>query len=53
MADDEKKCLEAGCNGYIAKPIDRQRLVCLIASSIACGPQPAGAQLPTEDARVE
>ena len=41
MADDEKKCLDAGCNGYIAKPIKGQWFLCLVARSIARGPQPA------------
>ena len=43
MADDEKKCLDAGCNGYIAKPINRQWLLSEIARSVARGSQPAGA----------
>jgi CheY-like chemotaxis protein/anti-sigma regulatory factor (Ser/Thr protein kinase) len=27
MEGDMQKCLDAGCNGYMAKPIDRQRLL--------------------------
>jgi signal transduction histidine kinase/CheY-like chemotaxis protein len=26
MPEDEKKCLAAGCNGYLQKPIDREKL---------------------------
>jgi CheY-like chemotaxis protein len=29
MADDRERCLEAGANDYIAKPIDVDRLVSL------------------------
>ncbi len=32
MADDRAKCLSAGCNEYMAKPIDRARLLDLIAA---------------------
>ena len=31
MADDRRKCLNAGCNEYVAKPIDRDKLLALIA----------------------
>jgi len=31
MADDRDKCLSAGCNEYVTKPVDRERLLGLIA----------------------
>ena len=34
MNDDRQKCLDAGCNDYVAKPIDRQLLLRTVARSI-------------------
>ena len=32
MADDCRKCLDAGCDGYAAKPIDRKTLLATVAT---------------------
>lgn len=34
MDDDEKKCLDAGCNQYLAKPISKEKLYSVIDSLI-------------------
>lgn len=37
MTGDEQKCLEAGCDGYLAKPIDRRELVRMLAKYLPVG----------------
>jgi CheY-like chemotaxis protein len=32
LADDKQKCLDAGCDAYISKPIDRSELVAAVSS---------------------
>jgi CheY-like chemotaxis protein len=34
MKGDEERMLTAGCDGYVAKPIDRQRLIQQIAQMV-------------------
>jgi signal transduction histidine kinase/FixJ family two-component response regulator len=34
MADDERKCREAGCSGYLTKPIEPHRLLTTIADAL-------------------
>jgi PAS domain S-box-containing protein len=41
MADDCRKCLEAGCDGYAAKPIDRKTLLATVAPWLAGGGTPS------------
>ncbi len=38
MKDDRQKCLDAGCNDYIPKPIDRNQLLEIVAKYVDEGP---------------
>jgi len=35
MAEDRQKCIDAGCDDYVTKPIDRERLLAVLASVLA------------------
>ncbi len=37
MVGDRERCLEAGCNAYISKPIDNQELLAAVESWLAAG----------------
>jgi CheY-like chemotaxis protein len=41
MAGDERKCREAGCSGYLTKPIDPQRLLSAVAEALGEAPPAA------------
>lgn len=36
MKDDREKCMEAGMDGYISKPVDPRRLVEIISGLVSC-----------------
>jgi len=38
MEGDRKKCIEAGCNSHITKPVNRENLIQLIAETCAAEP---------------
>src|SRR5439155_9638373 len=55
MASDERKCREAGCSGYLTKPIDRAQLLQAVASALEKPPsaEASGADIPVRRAVSE
>ncbi|CAN5801017.1 response regulator [soil metagenome] len=42
LESDERACREAGCSGYLAKPIDTQQLLSKISEFLNLTPPPTG-----------
>jgi CheY-like chemotaxis protein len=43
MTEDRQRCLDAGCDEYLSKPIDRDRLLAAMALQCASAPAPSQA----------
>ena len=41
MKGDDQKCIDAGCNDYLTKPIDRSKLLATIRKYLLCGSENA------------
>jgi CheY-like chemotaxis protein len=35
MKEDMQKCLDVGCDGYLSKPIDREKFLAMVAQYAA------------------
>ena len=55
MRGDRKRCLDAGCNGYVRKPIDGRKLVELVACHVAgeVDPEDCDEEASTDDPNNE
>ena len=40
MQGDEQKCLDAGCSGFLSKPVNMDKLVSTVAESLSIEPEP-------------
>ena len=53
MQGDEQRCLEAGCSGYLTKPIDIPRLLQVIGNALDSPEKPAAKNLVTPPANAQ
>lgn len=52
MQGDEQKCLDAGCDGYLCKPIDRSKMFELVSRYLPARPEDGAEPAPSIDSKI-
>ncbi len=54
MQGDEQKCLDAGCTGFLSKPVDMDKLIAAVAEALAVEPETVEKRpsVPVKDALI-